>query len=217
MVGFRLFIFAAQFLFSVLILGALPISIQGQSQTMIDDAVDARADTSALARGLSSRDPLVRQRTAESLAHLAATDQKTLVEGYYLEEKNKRVRLALDWARYRMGKSEALFRIVRELDSSRHDQAVGYLTQLDTPAILYPFLKQEDSPPRIIIGLLETLARIGDANSLEMIKPFRDLFYPGVAEAAETATGQIERRLTHTQVPVTTRPRSVNKGDQPSP
>jgi HEAT repeat protein len=179
--------------------------------------VDARADSSAFARQLGSWDPLVRQRAAEALARLAAVDQKKLIEGYQLQEKDKRVRLALDWALYRIGKSEALFRIVRELDSSRHDQAVSYLMQLDGPALLYSFLKQEDNQPKTTVGLLEALARIGDSESLEMVKPFRNSFYPGVAEAAELATEKIERRVAQTEVRTPTRPRTVDKTDQTSP
>ncbi len=179
--------------------------------------VDARAASSAFARQLGSRDPLVRQRAAEALARLAAVDQKKLIEGYQLQEKDKRVRLALDWALYRIGKSEALFRIVRELDSSRHEQAVSYLMQLDGPADLYPFLKQEDNQPKTTVGLLEALARIGDSESLEMVKPFRNSFYPGVAEAAELATEKIERRVAQTEVRTPTRPRTVDKTDQSSP
>src|SRR4029453_2187354 len=86
------------------------------------DGIDARPNTNDRARKLGNPDPLVRQKSAEALARLAATDQKKIVEGYQLQEKNKEVRLALDWALYRMGKSEALFRIVHELDSGRHEQ-----------------------------------------------------------------------------------------------
>ena len=179
--------------------------------------VDARADSSAFARQLGSRDPLVRQRAAEALARLAAVDQKKLIEGYQLQEKDKRVRLALDWALYRIGKSEALFRIVRELDSSRHEQAVSYLMQLDGPALLYSFLKQEDNQPKTTVGLLEALGRIGDSESLETVKPFRNSFYPGVAEAAELASEKIERRVAQTEVRTPTRPRTVDKADQTSP
>lgn len=181
------------------------------------DPVDARADSSVVARQLGSRDPLVRQRAAEALARLAAVDQKKLIEGYQLQEKDKKVRLALDWALYRIGKSEALFRIVREVDSSRHDQAVSYLMQLDGPALLYPFLKQEDNQPKTTVGLLEALAQMGDSESLEMVRPFRDSFYPGVAEAAEIATEKIERRLAQTEIRTPTRPRTVDKTDQSSP
>ena len=127
------------------------------------DGIDARANTAELAQKLGNVDPLVRQRSAEALARLAAVDQKKLVEGYQLQEKNKDVRLALDWALYRMGHSEALFRIVRELDSGRQSQAVGYLSELESPDLLYPFLKKENNPPRVNAGLLKALARIGNA------------------------------------------------------
>src|SRR5687767_4064207 len=101
-----------------------------QSQTSID-GVDARSNPADFAKQLGSADALVRQRSAEALARLAATDQRKLLEGYHLQEKNKEVRLALDWALYRMGRAEALYRVVDELDSGRHDQAIGYLLELE--------------------------------------------------------------------------------------
>src|SRR5689334_19336955 len=104
------------------------------------DGVDARSDPAEFAKGLGSTDAMVRQRSAEALAKLAATDQLKLVEGYQLQEKNKEVRLALDWALYRMGRAEALYRVVNDLDSGRQDQAVGYLSELESPDVLYPFL-----------------------------------------------------------------------------
>ena len=128
----------------------------------------------------------VRQRSAEALARLAATDQRKLVEGYQLQEKNKEVRLALDWALYRMGRAEALYRVVDELDSGRQEQAIGYLSELESPDLLYPFLKRTNNAPRINAGLLKALARIGDAQTLELIKPFRESHQPYVAEAAES-------------------------------
>ena len=108
------------------------------------DGVDARSNPAEFAKQLGSTDPLVRQRSAEALARLAATDQRKLVEGYQLQEKNKEVRLALDWALYRMGKAEALYRVVDDLDSGRQEQAVGYLSELESPDVLYPFLKTHE-------------------------------------------------------------------------
>lgn len=181
-----------------------------------DDQVDARADSAAFGRQLGDVDPLVRQKAAESLARLAAVDQRKLIEGYQLQEKNRSVRLALDWALYRTGKSEALFRVVRELDSSRHDQALGYLVQVDGPKILHPFLRQ-NNPPKISVGMLEVLGKLGDSETLELIQPFRDSFAPGVAEAAELATEKIEARLGETAPAKPTRPRTVVKTGQTSP
>ena len=180
------------------------------------DGVDARSNPADFAKQLGSTDPLVRQRSAEALARLAATDQRKLVEGYQLQEKNKEVRLALEWALYRMGRSEMLFRIVDELDSGRQEQAIGYLSELESPNELYPFLKRTNNAPRINAGLLKALARIGDAQTLELIKPFRESHQPYVAEAAEIAHDEIEKRLGEPAPTTRARPRTVEKAaDKP--
>ena len=181
-----------------------------QAQTPID-GVDARSNPAEFAKQLGSADPNVRQRSAEALAQLAATDQRKLVEGHQLQEKNKEVRLALDWALYRMGRAESLYSIVDELDSGRQDQAMGYLAQLESPDVIYPFLKRSTNAPRINAGLLKALARIGDAQTLELVKPFRESHQRYVAEAAEIAHDEIEKRLGETTPTVGTRPRSIEK------
>jgi HEAT repeat protein len=185
-------------------------SVSSPAQTPLD-GVDARSNPAEFAKQLGSSDALVRQRSAEALARLAATDQRKLVEGYQLQEKNKEVRLALDWALYRMGRSQMLFRIVDELDSGRQDQAIGYLSELESPEVLYPFLKRTTNAPRINAGLLKALARIGDAQTLDLIKPFRESHQPYVAEAAEIAHDEIEKRLGEPAPSVRTRPRSIEK------
>jgi len=194
----------------------LIVSVRVQAQTAPIDGVDARSNPAEFAKQLNSPDAHVRQRSAEALARLAATDQIKLVEGYRLQEKNKDVRLALDWALYRMGRAEALYRIVDELDSGRHAQAVGYLSELESPDLLYPFLKRTNNAPRINAGLLKALARIGDAKTLDLIKPFRESHQPYVAEAAEVAHDEIEKRLGETAPDVRARPRTVEKAaDKP--
>ena len=184
----------------------------GQAPQAPIDGVDARSNPEEFAKQLGSADSNVRRRSAEALAQLAATDQRKLVEGYQLQEKNKEVRLALDWALYRMGREEMLYRVVDELDSGRQGQAIGYLAELESPDLLYPFLKRTTNAPRINAGLLKALARIGDAQTLELVKPFRDSHQPYVAEAAETAHDEIEKRLGETTTSETrTRPRSVGR------
>ena len=184
------------------------------AQTHPIDGIDARADTAALGRQLGDADPLVRQKAAEALARLAATDQQKLIEGYYIQEKNKTVRLALDWALYRVGKEAALYRVVRELDSSRHDQAVDYLKQLDSPDVLYPFLRREDNKPRVLVGLLEVLAQTGNAETRTQVEQFRDSYLPGVAAAAEKALEDLDSRLGQPNETKPARPRVVSKPDQ---
>lgn len=203
--------------FSVsLILLPLALASAVNAQTVPLDGVDARSDPAEFAKGLSSLDANVRRRSAEALARLAATDQRKLVEGYQLQEKNKEVRLALDWALYRMGRAEALYRVVDELDSGRQEQAIGYLADLESPIVLYPFLKRTNNPPRVNAGLLKALARIGDAETLELIKPFRESYQPYVAEAAELAHDEIEKRLAEPAAATRARPRTVEKAaDKP--
>src|SRR5215213_5721855 len=129
--------------FTIFILSLLiTTTIHAQQQAPID-GIDARSNPAEFAKQLGSTDPLLRQRSAEALARLAAAEQRKLVEGYELQEKNKEVRLALDWALYRMGRSEALYRVVADLDSGRHEQAIGYLSDLESPDVLYPFLNKE--------------------------------------------------------------------------
>jgi HEAT repeat protein len=205
-------------LLSLVLVFSIPIISSGQTNTVRLDGVDARADSAEFARQLGHADPLVRQNAAEALARLVAVDQLKMVQGYHVQEKNKNVRLALDWALYRMGKQEALYRIVHELDSSRHDQSVGYLKQLEGPAPLHPLLKQTGNPGKITVGLLEALAQLGDGDTLELIKPLRDSFVAGVAEAAEVATDTIESRLAPAESsPASDRPRIVSKPLQTSP
>jgi HEAT repeat protein len=185
--------------------------VSAQTQTPID-GIDARTNSAELAKQLSDADPNVRQRSAEALARLAAADQKKLVEGFYLQEKNKEVRLAMDWALYRFGKSQALFQIVHELDSGRQQQAISYLSQLESPEALYPFLKKPNNLPRVNVGLLKALATIGNAETLEVIKPYLESVQPYVAEAAENTTDEINKRLGESATtPGRSRPRVANK------
>lgn len=164
-----------------------------------DDA--PQADVNVLVRRLTDRDAFVRQRAAEELARLAAVPQRKLVEGYRLQEKNARVRLALDWALYRMGKSDALYTVVRDLDSTRYNQSEAYLAELETPAPLYTILPRVNGNTQI--KLLEALARAGDADTLQVVEPYASSADPKIADAARFATREITRRLNAPQSPDT--------------
>jgi HEAT repeat protein len=191
----------------------LAFSIRINAQLPVD-GVDARADTKELAKQLASPDANVRQRSAEALAKLATKDQEKLVEGYQLQEKNKQVRLALDWALYRMGHDDALYRVVKDLDSGRQEQAIGYLSDLESPDMLYPFLKKANNAPRVNAGLLKALGKIGNAETLEVVKPYRESVQQYVAEAAELAYDEIEKRLGADTQSNRSRPRTVDKNPE---
>ena len=159
-----------------------------------DAAIEsARGNPEVATRQLTNPDPLVRQRAAEELARLAPAEKRKLVEGYRLQEKNERVRLAMDWALFRLGKPEAIYTVVRALGTNRYNQSQAYLAELSDPAPLHDFLTRTkgEALPR----LLEVLARVGDSATLEKIKPFISSGDRQVADAARFAEREITRRL----------------------
>ena len=189
-----------RFFFTLIVLvGLSATAAHAQSrERMQDEAVErARGNAEVAARQLTNNDPLIRQRAAEELARLKATEKRRLVEGYRLQEKNERVRLALDWALYRVGKQEALFEVVRALDSPRSNQAISYLNEIGTPEPLYLFLERADGAT--LVRLLEALARVGDADTIERVKPYAASHDAKVASAARFAEREIARRLAASQ------------------
>jgi hypothetical protein len=193
-------------------------TVPAQAQTDDDEGFVAHDSTAAAdaAKRLINRDPLVRQRAAEELARLAATDWRHLVDGYRQQEKDSRVKLALDWALYRMGKTETLYAIVRELDSStRFTQAQTYLSQLDSPEPLYIFL--EPAKDKVKVRLLEALARTGDAGTIERIRSYANSTDYQIASAAKSSIREIETRLAQTPPDAPSRPRRVGNAQETSP
>ena len=151
-------------------------------------------DSATVARKLSSRNAVERREAAEELARTAAAEHRRLTEGYRAQERDARVRVALDWALYRMGKNEALFEVVSALDSKKtSEQAVGYLKQIESPDPLYVFLGRVNGNTQI--RLLEVFASVGDSATLERIKPYTESLDPGIADAAKFAEREIGIRL----------------------
>lgn len=182
------------------------------------DGVDAtrRVDSAMVARKLSSRNPNERREAAEELARMAAVEHRRLVEGYRVQEKDARVRLALEWALYRMGKNESLFPLVRALDEKKQaEQSLAYLKQLETPDPLYVFLKRVNGNTQI--RLLEVLAAVGDNGTLEQIKPFTESLDPGIADAALFAVQEINTRLQNAPTVEPKRQRKVGSGEVVEP
>lgn len=174
--------------FALLLMFAVPVSAQDETGNPL------AFDSATVARKLSSRRPVERREAAEALARAAAAEHRRLTEGYRAQEKDVRVRVALDWALYRMGKNEALFGVVDAVDSKKTaEQAVGYLKQIETPEPLYVFLGRVNG--NTLIRVLEVLASVGDTATLERIKPYTSSLDPGIADAAKFAEQEINLRL----------------------
>jgi hypothetical protein len=205
--SFRVVLFALALVFAV--------NVSALAQDDEDDVnPNAQAARQAVQR-LSSADPLLRQQAAEELARLSANEQQKMVQGYYMQEKNSRVKLALAWALYRMTKNEMLFAVVRDLDSSRALQAAGYLRTLDDATPLYMFLS--NAKPKLQVELLKVLADIGDQTTLAQIKPLTESYDLKVSAAAQRATQTISERLANTQPDTPQRPRQVGQTNTTSP
>ena len=139
-------IFCCVLILALSFVAAESANVVSQDET----AASQRISSAAVARKLSSQNPVERREAAEELARLAAIEHRRLVEGYRVQEKDARVRLALDWALYRMGKNESLFQLVRALDSKKFsEQTVGYLKQLESPEPLYIFLEHVNGNTQI--------------------------------------------------------------------
>jgi hypothetical protein len=171
------------------------------------------ADSSAVARKLSSRSPYERRTAAEELARLAAVEHRRLAEGFRVQEKDSRVKLALDWALYRMGKNETLFQLVGALDEKKQaEQSVAYLKQLEGPEPLYVFLGRVNGNTQI--RLLEVLAAVGDRATLEKIQPYTQSLDPLIADAAKFAEREITIRVEETPAAEPKRERKVGKSGE---
>lgn len=168
------------------------------------------ADSATVARRLSSKLVSERRAAAEELARLAAVEHRRLAEGYRAQEKDARVKLALDWALYRMGKDETLYNLVGALDEKKEaEQAVAYLKQLEGPGPLYVFLGRVNGQTQA--RLLEVLAAVGDRGTLEKIQPYTQSLDPLVADAAKFAEREINIRVEETPTVEPKRQRKAGK------
>lgn len=194
---------------AMLLLGQFGLTVNAQDD---EPNYEQKRRATVAVKKLTSVDALTRQRAAEELANLVAVEQKLLVDGYRLQEKDKRVRLALDWALYRMGTESKLYEVVKELGTSRRSQASSYLVNYVKPDLLYQFLRSDDET---LIGLLGVFAFIGDEETLTKIEPYTKVINPKIVESAKYAKEEIAKRLSAPQLPKQTRPRTVDGSKKP--
>lgn len=60
-----------------------------------DDERETKSDERIFVQQLTARDPLVRRQAAEELARIASPNNRRLVEGYRVQEKDKGCKLRL--------------------------------------------------------------------------------------------------------------------------
>ena len=94
-------------------------------------------------------------------------------------------------------------------------QSVSYLKQLESPAPLYVFLGHVNGNTEI--RLLEVLASVGDAGTIERIKPYTESTDPGIADAAKFAEREINLRIEETPRVEPKRQRKVGTTSEAEP
>lgn len=197
----------------IFVLGA--VVVYGQDNDNGAELAPSAAEINSAVRNLGSRDASIRRQAAEDLARLAPVDQTRLIEGYRLQEKDKQVSLALDWALYRLGTSERLYPIVNELAGKNGGQASGYLGQVDDPSVLYPLLNSTNG--KTLAGVLKALGQAGNVQTISRISIFKNNSDPAIAAAAREAEKQIQHRADQSPTTPGARGRVVDTTAEPEP
>lgn len=142
---------------------------------------------------ISHRDGDRRLYAFEGLARIADPKHKDQVSQLLHSESDEDVRLAQYWALYKMGSQADLQNVIRKLDSRQYEQARGYLLECSNPSDLYPYLHSSSKPVRRAV--IEILGRVGDAGSIDELKPVVQTSGAGTADVATVAIKRIEWRL----------------------
>ncbi|MBI3941009.1 MAG: HEAT repeat domain-containing protein [Acidobacteria bacterium] len=152
----------------------IPASGKDDLQFKLLDAlafIGAAESQPIFARDLRHKDPEFRRSAAEGLARIglpeSAADQRLKDDSAALlldqrkEEKKPEVKLAIDFALYRLGNQALLTELINGLDSPRYDQALQYLLEFspeETPR-LFPFVRLKRK--KVQIGLITALGSVG--------------------------------------------------------
>jgi HEAT repeat protein len=142
---------------------------------------------------LDDKDSDRRQYAVEGLARIAEPRYKDQISRMILTEHNGDLKLAEYWAMYKMGDRGELQQVVRKLDSSQSEQAKQYAAEVNSPSDLYPYV--DSSSKTIRLAVIQILGRIGDRESISVLKPVASASGHSAADAATDAIKSIEFRL----------------------
>ncbi|HVG17686.1 MAG TPA: HEAT repeat domain-containing protein [Blastocatellia bacterium] len=134
-----------------------------------------------------------RQYALEGLARIADPRYMDQISRLVLTEKNGDVKLAGQWALYRMGSRPNIQYVVRKLDTDQEEQARTYLLEANNAADLYPYVRSSNKEVRRKV--IEILGRIGDAETVKELQPVAETSGVATANAATLAIKRIEWRM----------------------
>lgn len=148
---------------------------------------DDRAEQVFL-ENLTDKDSSRRQSAAEGLARIGDQKYSDQLSRLVLTEKDNDVKLAQQWALYKLGQRDQMRNIVPKLYSGQDDQAYAYLMEIDQVADLYPYARSSNLEVRRKV--IEILGKIGDKATIAELQPVAT---SSSAETADTATVAIKR------------------------
>ncbi|HEY6330897.1 MAG TPA: HEAT repeat domain-containing protein [Blastocatellia bacterium] len=142
---------------------------------------------------LEEKDSDRREYAVQGLARIADPKYKDQISRMLLTEHNDDCKLAEHWALYKMGDRGELQQVIRKIDSSQQEQAEEYSAEVNSPADLYPYV--DSSNKTIRLEVITILGRIGDRESIGVLKPLATSSGHNVADAANDSIKTIEWRL----------------------
>ena len=178
------------------VLGFVPVSGADDLQKKLLEALAHIGDPSCrelFINTLADSRETYRLHAAEGLGRIGDSSYVNEVGRQYLREESGKVKLALNYALYHLGREEHLIELVGNLDS---DQAYYYLLEMDAGEVpkLYPYLKESDHSARM--RLLEIVGLRGDPSAVPIIQALAESPNAELAAAANLALRRIEGRAT---------------------
>jgi HEAT repeat protein len=153
---------------------------------------DERAEQTFV-ENMTDNDADRRRYAFEGLARIADPRYMDQISRLVLTEKNGDVKLAEQWALYRMGSRPSIQYIVRKLDTDQEEQARAYLLEANDPADLYPYIRSSNKEVRRKV--IDILGRIGDAETVKELQPVAETSGKDTSNTATVAIKRIEWRM----------------------
>ncbi len=178
------------------VLGFVPVSGNDDLRRKLLEALSYIGDPSCQELFLNALvDPRDSYRlyAAEGLGRAGESSYITEVGRSYRQEKSSKVKLAMSFALYRLGREDHFIDLMGNLDQ---DQVHYYLLELSSQEIqgLYSYLRTEKQPVRI--RLLEIIGLRGDSSAIPIIQEMMAGPDPEVVSAATLSMRRLQSRET---------------------
>ena len=176
--------------------GLLAVSRKDDLQRKLLNALARIGDSRSrqiMLDALENKKEIYRQFGAEGLGRIGDSSLITRLASEYTREKSSEVRLALNFALFRLGLDEHLPELVNRVNE---DQAYFYLLELEPEQVskLHPLLRLHGREHAIQVRLLEVIGQRGNLSSLQAVEPLTRSRNSDVASSANLAVRRLHGR-----------------------